>query len=419
MRMHTPTPKTPIQHRIYWLTLACLGVMVGAPGAVEAQVVLTEAEVVRRAHEYAPAAGVARAEEALAEARARSAGRFPNPTVGWSRETIRTSQPSSQDIALATVEIDVARPLAERSLAAAEASRVHAEASQSRTDAALQALLAYYEVALAERRVQLQADIVANLEEATRVLSRREAVGSEAGYVTARLLVATELARSQHAEALAVLESARVALAALVGLSPSELALDSALDVGPLDVEAALQAHAEREGATLRYARTAREHAGEAERRSRWAWVPTIQLGAGMKHVSDLGGGYGYVVGVALTLPLFDNGQSVRAEASAQRALADIRAEALTRQVLARIAEQHAIYRGARQELDRFREGTVAAVDTLMTAALSGYQRGELSLVELLDAQRARSEVADRELALVGAVKRAEARVRAAAGELE
>jgi outer membrane protein TolC len=83
------------------------------------------------------------------------------------------------------------------------------------------------------------------------------------------------------------------------------------------------------------------------------------------------------------------------------------------------MAEQYAIYRGARQELERFREGTAAQVATLLRAALSGYQRGELSLVELLDAQRARSEVADRELTLVGAVKRAEARVRAAAGELE
>jgi cobalt-zinc-cadmium efflux system outer membrane protein len=384
-----------------------------------AQVVLTESEVVRRAHEHAPEAGVARAAEALADARAQSAGRFPNPVVGWSRETIRTGQPSSQDIALATVDIDVARPLAERSLAAAEASWVHAEASQARTDVALQALLAFYEVVLAERRVLLRADIVADLEEATRVLSRREAVGSESGYATARLLVATELARSAHAEAVAVLESTRVVLAALVGLAPDEVVLESELSLSELDVEAALQVPAERDRAMLRHAQMAREHANEAVRRSRWAWVPTVQLGAGMKHVSDLGGGYGYVVGVALSLPLFDSGQSVRAEASAQRALADVRAEALTRQVLARMAEQYAIYRGARQELERFREGTAAQVATLLRAALSGYQRGELSLVELLDAQRARSEVADRELTLVGAVKRAEARVRAAAGELE
>ena len=131
------------------------------------------------------------------------------------------------------------------------------------------------------------------------------------------------------------------------------------------------------------------------------------------------GGGYGYIVGVSIDLPLFDRGQALRAEARAQRSLAQARSEALARAIDSDITGARATFRSARQELERFESQTSSQVERMLTAAQSGYREGARSIVELVDAQRAQAEVAERRLCLLGAAKRAEARLRAAAGDLQ
>jgi outer membrane protein TolC len=144
-----------------------------------------------------------------------------------------------------------------------------------------------------------------------------------------------------------------------------------------------------------------------------------LELNAGMKHVSDAGGGYGYVLGLSLSLPVFDSGQALRAEAKAQRGLHLARRDALARKLSRQKARAQALHRAAQAELIRFEATTRAPVKALLLAAQSGYREGERSIVELLDAQRAETEVAERRLQLLVATKKAEARVRAASGELQ
>ena len=384
-----------------------------------AQVGLGEDDVLRLAHAHAPDVAVAEALESLADARARAAGRFPNPTLGWSREAIRGGQPSSQDILLGTVEIDVAGPLAERSLASAAAASTRASTSLIRTTAALTALLRFYDVVVGERRAAIAARMVEDLEEAVRILARREAVGTASGYASARIAIALDLARSHLADALSELGSRRIMLAATLGITGELPPIDADLTLRPMADEATLLGDTMQDHAALREARLAEVLVQEAERRARWAWVPTVQLGAGLKRLSDLGGGRGYVVGVTLELPLFQRGQTVSAEASAQGALSRARTVALERELSVEVSRQYALYVGAREELERFRGSATSNAQALLRAAQSGYQRGERSVVELLDAQRAVLEVSERELALLAAVKRAEVHLRAATGELE
>ncbi|NCQ61443.1 MAG: TolC family protein, partial [Myxococcales bacterium] len=129
--------------------------------------------------------------------------------------------------------------------------------------------------------------------------------------------------------------------------------------------------------------------------------------------------GYGYVVGVSLSIPIFDHGQAQRAQAEAQRALAMARSEALTRTIDADVQSALATFRTARAELTRFESRTSGQVEALLAAARSGYREGERTIVELLDAQRAQTDVAERRLSLLGTAKRAEARLRAATGDLQ
>ena len=73
----------------------------------------------------------------------------------------------------------------------------------------------------------------------------------------------------------------------------------------------------------------------------------------------------------------------------------------------------------ARQEALRFAETTANRIELLERAAQSGYREGALSIVELLDAQKTRTHLEMRQLALALAVKEAEVALCASRGEYE
>lgn len=116
------------------------------------QAPLDEAEVIHLARTRSPAGAVAKATDALADAHARTAGPLPNPSLSWMRETIQSgplARQGSQDIVSAALPIDIARPLATRSLVASESAWLSAEAALARDEAILGAVLAYCDAVLA------------------------------------------------------------------------------------------------------------------------------------------------------------------------------------------------------------------------------------------------------------------------------
>jgi cobalt-zinc-cadmium efflux system outer membrane protein len=288
----------------------------------------------------------------------------------------------------------------------------------ARSEALLNALISYYELAIAQQRVELLAHALENLDEAARILARREDAGTSSGYESMRLAIASELSRSRHAEAQGALEAARAQLASLLNLDAGSLRV-AALSPSPLAPEVNT-AHGGGQGVqALEQLAAAGQFAARAEQQAEWAGLPSVELKAGMKHVSDAGGGYGYVLGLSLSLPVFESGQALRAEAKAQRGLHLARRDALARKLSRQKARAQALHRAAQAELIRLEATTRAPVKALLLAAQSGYREGERSIVELLDAQRAETEVAERRLQLLVATKKAEARVRAASGELQ
>ncbi|MCB9749629.1 MAG: TolC family protein [Myxococcales bacterium] len=231
-------------------------------------------------------------------------------------------------------------------------------------------------------------------------------------------MIASELTRSQLAETRGVERASRARLAYLLNLDERGLVVDANLTLAAVPDKAAIT----RAGTTTReavtHARAAAKAAETARARARWTWLPTLSLGGGPKFARIPEQAYGYALGVSLSLPVFNNGQRFRAEARAQRALAVTRAEALTRTIAGEIESLYATYETARAELVRFDRATARDVEGLLTAAQSGYTEGERTIVELLDAQRARTAVAERRLELLLNAKRAELRVRAAGGML-
>jgi cobalt-zinc-cadmium efflux system outer membrane protein len=425
--------KTPMADRIF--SLAVLLVLASGGRAVAGT--LTEDDVVRLARERDPEVALARAAVTVAGAEALRASLYPDPSLAWDRETLSGAGGEREDSFRLTVPIEVSgRRRAGRALAHAEVAGAEALAARAESDAVVASLLLFYDAIAADRRVEIAARTVARLDEAARVLGRRHAEGTSSGYESTRLELEAELARSELRQAEARAAAARAELALVLGLEPSP---GQAQEPGPGQehVQAPAQgspaglvlsgslairdpgarADAERRSSSLLRASAAR--ARDARDAARWAWVPLVSLSAGLRVAEADETRYGYVAGVSVDLPLFSRGRDVRAEAGAaeQRALAQVAAaeRAATRAELA--AEQALAL--AQGELARFEQATGDRLQTLERAAESGYREGVRSIVELVDAQRARTSVELRQLELALAAKRAEIELRAARGEFE
>lgn len=376
---------------------------------------LDEDDVIRLARESSPSAHLARATQRVSEARTKTASPFDNPSVAWEREGLAGQ---NEDTFALSLPLHMARTLTERSLVAAESAWSRAEASYVLADASLEAVRCYSDVVLAQLRIVTLEAAVADLEEATRVLTEKEAAGTASGYERTRLTVATELARSEVASARGDVEGEKARLAGLLGLESAAIELEEKLEfLSEVQLTTLVQGEMG-DPRVNQHVEQARAEAQRAKKQAEWAWLPGAEVKGGLKTVSNTGGTVGYVVGVSLDIPLFDQGQSLKAEAQARVTMTDARHQAYERALKSRRDRALSMFRTARAELERFEKQTVEPVQTMLRAAKSGYREGQRSIVELLDAQRAVLEIEERRIALLGALKRAEIELRAVTGAL-
>jgi cobalt-zinc-cadmium efflux system outer membrane protein len=405
------------------------------PATATAAVTLTEADVIRLARARDGQVALAAAGVAEAEAEAVAAGLYPEPSLAWSREHVpgAGADAGREDTFEISVPVEVSgRRAAGRALARAEVASAQAMAARARSEAVAAALLAFYEAIADGRRAEIAGQAVARLDEAARVLGRRHEQGSASGYERTRLELEAELARSELRQAEARAHAARAELALILGVDAGQLVLAGSLEPGasgasgatgatggaaPAQPDAVPDEVSSRPSSRLlarsvAEARDARGHAGRA-------WIPAVSVSGGLR-IADAGEArYGYVAGVALDLPLFGRGRDSRARAHAAERLAQARvhaAELTARRELLRARSELAL---AREELGRFDAATHERLELLVRGAESGYREGERSLIELLDAQRARTAVELRRLELGLAARRAEVGLRAAQGGFE
>lgn len=375
----------------------------------------TEAEVIRLARTRDPQALVARASSAVAEAEEIGAALYPNPSIGWEREHLPAGAPDTEDTLFVSVPLEfTGRRPAQRALARAGTSAARARAARTQSDVVARSLAAFYAALAADRDVEILARTVARLEEASRVVGRRHEEGTTSGYERARIEIESELAQTQLHQAEATARTARAMLAALLGADAGSLQLRgdfATVDPSPVGASA--------DRPSLRLLRAAELDARDAGDAASWAWVPTLALTGGLRIAETTETKLGYVAGLSLSLPIFSRGQELVAESEALARLAAAEAHWAERE--ARFADVRAREQlvSARAELVRFTVATRERVELLERAALSGYREGNRSVVELLDAQRARTEVDRTCLDLEHLAKQAEVELRAARGEFE
>jgi cobalt-zinc-cadmium efflux system outer membrane protein len=384
-------------------------------GGASAQPVLEEQQYVEQVLEGSLEARVAEREAALGRAGRVGAGLWPNPALSWQREQAGSGGRAGerQDAVMASVPLVLSGRLGLEAEAAGQQAQA-AEALLMRARAELRhEATRTFAVLLAtqERRATLEASLAA-LKRLAEVIAARERAGEAAGYE--RLRIELEAAAVADAFQGAVLDERQARAQALRLLGPQVAALPTLQGTlgaeRPLPEEAALRAGLETQRADLRalsFEARSMEAARRAAGRS-WIPEPTLQGGVQLLDTGQPGAGTGYVVGVALPLPLFDRGQGEAARAEARRELAEARRAALLHAAQSRLSGALEAVSGRRERLARHRAEVLARAEELRRIAMAAYRGGSAELLVLVDAERASREARLTAIELAVAVVEAE-----------
>jgi cobalt-zinc-cadmium efflux system outer membrane protein len=345
----------------------------------------------------------------VARADVLAAGRFPNPRMTVDREVVAGTTEY-------LTRVGQPLPLSGYRGLPVQAASLMVEAATSRTDEEIRRAradlrLAFAQLVTAQTREQELAAARERLQSIADVLAKREAAGDAAGFD--RLRAEREVLDLEADRATAATERTR-AQAVLAGffmgpLDPSTLvAAPGALLENPLPAIEALVERAEANRGQLMALRKELESAQVAGRAAERRRIPEPELVAGTKFSSVGNGDVGSVLGVLVTIPLFDRGRPERALAQARASQAQARTEAFRALLRAEIAGWRAAVLERREAAARYRAAALGSADQIQRIAQVSYEAGERGILELLDAYRTRSTARVRLAALDAAVREAE-----------
>jgi len=397
------------------LCVAVLALVASNPAS--AQVVLTEAEALRRVSPESPRVRALRAQVDRARADVAAAARFPNPRLTLTREAVA-------GIAESFFLVSQPLPLTGRRSLEVRAAEALVQATEFRVSdlerrARAELRLAF--AALREQQVR-QRELVAtvrDLRELAAVLAKREQAGDSAGFDRLRgereaLDLEADLAAAEAARA-----QAQAALTAFFYPAIDPLTVTVAMETGvprPLPSTDELVARAEGSRSDVlaldQEVRAARFGRQAADRRN----VPEPEVVAGLKTSNVGGGDRGSVLSILAVVPLFDRSQPERARAQARERQAVAELELRRAQIRTEIPALRDIVTRRRASADTYRTAAVGRSDELRQIARVSYDAGERGILELLDAYRSFSAARVRLAALEAAVAQAEIELEYATG---
>ena len=296
--------------------------------------------------------------------------------------------------------------------------------TEAETAAALWSLrmdvrVAFYRVVSAQIREGTLADGIRELEDIVRILRTREQEGEGSRYD--RLRAERELAEQRSQRALVASEAAQ-ARAALAGFLPAGAPIERV--TGTLDTPFKPLARVE----LMRLALDHRsEYIAEKQQVERYR-VETLAakrlrypepiLIAGLKRGEVLPGRSetASAIGLSVPLPIFNKGQTETARWRAEQDRAAARAESLERRIRADVAAAVSALEGRRAAAEQYRREVSQTNADLERIARTGYQEGEIGILELLDSYRIRRQSELRLVELQTLIKDAQIELDRAAG---
>jgi cobalt-zinc-cadmium efflux system outer membrane protein len=365
--------------------------------------VVDEAAVIKMIETTDPRIERIEAEVDVASANVRAARIRPEPRIAADREEVFSDEGGvATNYLRLVIPIDLSGrrgKLVESAEAGVRAARAHGELS--RWQLVIAALRVFRQTEYLRLRVALMTTERAALVRAVEIVEKRARAGEASGYDQQRLQL--ELGGYDDARISAAIElrASQRRLATLLGRSDARVDAAGELPLGAPPAISAMSEALQRRGDY----RAAKERIAAADTdrvAARRLKVPTFELTAGGMS-SDVGTGgaaYGYVAGLALTLPIFDRGGAADARAQADRRAAVADAKLIERQVPEAIRIASETWAARIAQTKAFQSTQLARLEQLLKSAETGYREGGGTIVELLDAYRASREARLRELEL-------------------
>ncbi len=261
----------------------------------------------------------------------------------------------------------------------------------------------FYQVLYQQELRQMIRQWFERLEVIEAVIRKREAGGLISGYDRLRLTREQAAVRTQLQSARAAYHRIWEYLLGILGKTEDDRIYQgvagSLLPSAPPPLEQLLQILIQRPD--LRSLEQQIDAAVLERRAATRGWIPNVTLNLGTKKaITPAGSGVGSYIVAGINLPFFDRDQAERdrATAKAQRALGQYQ---LT------LRDAQGAVRGRWQELRQLievarevRHQDVAAARDLVSMAKVAYERGEIGILELLDAYRQEAETLIRALQL-------------------
>lgn len=395
------------------MRIALLAVFLAATPSFAAG--LSEEEAVRHGLAQPRVTTLIESRRAAAAGLAATAGRWDNPELEFSEESLDLPGGDSSDQFLwlrQRFNVAGARGL-ERRAARMNLDGQYARIELQQRDLVRDIRSLFYDVIAARQRLEAQRGWHQRLEELVAAVAARRRAGDAARYDEIRLRQELSLVSARTREARAVHESARDKLFALIHIDPAELAGG----LMPPAVSTSAAESLERHPLLLALQAEASSADTRARAAKRDAW-PDLTLGVGRHELKEGGvDADGGLISIGIEVPLFDRSQgefqaadnearALRAEASLLRS----RLQSEVREAL-RLLE---VRRAAVEELERQKSGPDSSLPPI---AESAYAAGEIDVMALIDAHRTELAVASEVVSLARAARAAYIQLQYLSGE--
>lgn len=335
---------------------------------------------------------------------------IPNPQLEVLVEDTQKSTQTTTGVLNIPIELGGKRSARIR---AAELSRdiTQADLVTAVADLRAQTILTFFDVVIAQEKVDLARSSVRIASSAARVAGRRVAAGKVAPLEESKAKVELANAELEANEASNELQLARQRLSSLWGnASPAFTKASGELDALPVrpaldDLRAELVGAPRLEAARLAVERSRAQIGVERSKR-----YPDITVSVGAKRDNELGRNQA-VLGVSMPLPFFDRNQGNLYEATMQAYKSQDEYRGLEVQMMTELLQassQFDLSRASAQTLkSTILPGAIRAYET----ASKGFEAGKFGFLEVLDAQRTLSQARIRYLSVLSRTYQAVAQI--------
>ncbi len=316
------------------------------------------------------------------------AGLRPNPDLSTSVEDTRNRATRSTTVQLGQ-RLELGGKRAAR-VATAERGRDVADADLAARRLEVRAAVVglFFEVLVAQERLQQTDDLVALAQRATLAAARRVAAGKVSPVEETKARVAEAAARIELNQARADLVTARKRLAATWGSTqPRFTRAEGRTEVLPaLLADDTLARRLETAPALRRWRHEVERAAAQVEL-ERAKRIPDLTLSVGAKRAEELGRDQA-IVGLSIPLPVFDRNQGNLLEAlrRADKARDELRAAEL--RLSADATQNQERLKALLADVRTLQQEILPGARSAYDAATKGFELGKFSFLEVLDAQR-------------------------------